>query len=59
MDEDYNTIEETGEPFETNGDYDYATNALTSGFNARTPDNIYNKLKLCRSGDYDQEGIQG
>ncbi|XP_052286728.1 uncharacterized protein LOC127882239 isoform X2 [Dreissena polymorpha] len=58
MDEDYNTLQETGESFEKNGNYDCTTNVLTSGFNARKPDNIYNKLKIGRPGDYDQ-GIQG
>ncbi|KAH3702584.1 hypothetical protein DPMN_077608 [Dreissena polymorpha] len=59
MDEDYNTIQETGESFEKNGDYDYTTNALSSGFNDRKPDNVYNKLKIGRSGDFEQVGIQG
>ncbi|XP_052254297.1 uncharacterized protein LOC127860331 isoform X1 [Dreissena polymorpha] len=52
----YNSIEDTEEPYkhfkDNNGEYDYTTNNLTSGSNTRKPDNVYNKLKLNRPGDY-------
>ncbi|XP_052255584.1 uncharacterized protein LOC127861221 isoform X9 [Dreissena polymorpha] len=53
----YNSIEDTDEPYrhfkDSNGDYDYTTNNLTSGSNTRKPENVYNKLKINRPGDYD------
>ncbi|XP_052253478.1 uncharacterized protein LOC127859919 isoform X2 [Dreissena polymorpha] len=53
----YNSIEDTDEPYthfkDSNGVYDYTTNNLTSGSNTRKPDNVYNKLKINRPGDYD------
>ncbi|KAH3703806.1 hypothetical protein DPMN_078853 [Dreissena polymorpha] len=48
------------EPYQTvKDDYDYTTNALRTGPNTRKPDDIYNKLKLDRPGDYDHVGRPG
>ncbi|KAH3826333.1 hypothetical protein DPMN_128233 [Dreissena polymorpha] len=55
MEDTYNTIHETEEPYEhvkdESSDYDHTTNELTSGSDAKNPDNVYNKLKIDRLGD--------
>ncbi|KAH3826227.1 uncharacterized protein LOC127881548 isoform X1 [Dreissena polymorpha] len=54
MEDDYNTIHETEEPYEhvkdESNDYDHTTSVLPSGSHARKPENVYNKLKIDRPG---------
>ncbi|KAH3826330.1 hypothetical protein DPMN_128230 [Dreissena polymorpha] len=55
MEDNYNTIHETEEPYEhvkdERDDYDHTSYALPSEHHARKPDNVYNKLKIDRLGD--------
>ncbi|XP_052255575.1 uncharacterized protein LOC127861220 [Dreissena polymorpha] len=56
----YNVIDKIEDPYQSvnddNGEYDYTTNAVTTGPNSRKPKNVYNKIKIDRSGDYDHVG---
>ncbi|KAH3839686.1 hypothetical protein DPMN_113119 [Dreissena polymorpha] len=53
--DNYNSIDITEEPY-GNGNYDHTTVTLSSEAVTRKPDNIYNKLKIDRPGDYDHLG---